>query len=416
MNKMGKEEQINYIEGKGITRIETVPDQQNLDRNKDLEYYKDILYQCGKCGTCRTGYQEEGWFRVCPSGEYGKFEAYYLGGKNLLSWAVTSNRLEWSENLSKIFYQCSLCLACTQQCQLPEIHHFAGEWLMAMREEAVHKGFGPMPEHKKYTEHISTEFNPYMEEHKNRLNWITSNIKQNPEAKLAYFVGCTASYREQGIAIATAEILNSLQIDFQVLKNEHCCGSPVYMTGQAEKAREIAKENIEEFQKNGVKQIITSCAGCYRSIKETYPNKFDLNHGIEVLHLPEFLHQKLINNELTFNNQVNMNLTYHDPCHIGRHMGMYEPPREVLKKIPGIKLLEMERNKQNAWCCGSGGGVRSAFKDLSKFAAHERIEEAKETGANAIVSSCPFCLNQFKANDNKEFHAFDVSELVRKAI
>jgi heterodisulfide reductase subunit D len=416
MIRMVKEEKMNYIPGKGITEIDTVPDQQKLDRNKNLEYYKDILYQCGKCGTCRTGYQEDGWYRVCPSGEFGKFEAYYLGGKNLLSWAVSSKRLEWTENLSKIFYQCSMCLACTQQCQLPEIHHFAGEWLMAMREEAVSKGFGPMPEHQKYTEHVITEFNPYMEEHKNRLNWITSNIKQNPNAKLAYFVGCTTSYREQSIAIATAEILNSLQIDFQVLKDEHCCGSPVYMTGQSEKAKEIAKANVEMFQKKGIEKIITSCAGCYRTLKEIYPNKFGLIHGIEVLHLPELLNQKLTNKELIPNNHVNMKITYHDPCHIGRHMGMYEAPREVLKKIPGVELIEMERIKHNAWCCGSGGGVRSAFKDLSSFAAHERIEEAKGTGANAIVSSCPFCLNQFKANNNKEIQAFDLSELVRKAI
>ena len=112
-----------------------------------------------------------------------------------------------------------------------------------------------------------------------------------------------------------------------------------------------------------------------------------------------------------------MKITYHDPCHIGRHMGIYKPPREVLKKIPGLELLEMNRNKHNAWCCGSGGGVRSAFKDLSTFAANERIEEAKETTAEAIVSCCPFCLNQFKANiKNNEIQALDLSEIVKQII
>ncbi len=414
---MVKEEKIKFVDGKGITRIETVPDQQKLDRHKDLEYYKDILYQCGKCGTCRTGYQEEGWFRVCPSGEFGKFEAYYLGGKNLLSWAVTSNRLDWTENLANIFYQCSVCLACTQQCQIPEIHNYAGEWLMAMREKAVQKGLGPMPEQKQYTDHVGKEFNPYMEKHKDRTNWITSNIKQSQDAKLAYFVGCTTSYREQKIAINTAEILNSLQVDFKILKEEYCCGSPVYMTGQTEKAKQIAETNVNIFKNEGIEKIITSCAGCYRTLKETYPKKFGLDHGIEILHLPEFILEKLNNNEVKFNNNVNMNITYHDPCHIGRHMGIFEPPREVLKNIPGINLMEMPRNKQNAWCCGSGGGVRSAFKDLSSFAANERIEEAKETTAEAIVSCCPFCLNQFKANiKDGEIKTFDLSELINKAI
>ena len=246
---MRRKNRSKFVEGKGITQIYTVPDQQKLERYKNIEYYKDILYQCGKCGTCRTGYQENGWPRVCPSGEFGKFEAYYLGGKNLLSWAVSSGKLNWTENLANIFYQCSVCMACIQQCQIPEIHHFAGEWLMAMREEAVQRGFGPMPEQKRYTEHVIKEYNPYMEMHKERTNWISSNIKQNSNAKLAYFVGCTTSYREKSIALATAEILNSLGIEFRILKDEHCCGSPVYMTGQTDLARKIAESNITTFKK-----------------------------------------------------------------------------------------------------------------------------------------------------------------------
>lgn len=408
---------MKFLKDKGISQITNIPDIEKLDRNKDLEYYKDILYQCGKCGTCRTAFHENGWPRVCPSGEFGKFEAYYLGGKNLLAWAVTSDRLKWTENLANIFYQCSVCLACIQQCQIPEIHYYAGEWLMAMREKAVEKGLGPMPEQKKYSEHVALEYNPYMEKHKNRTNWLSSHIKQSQDAKLAYFVGCTTSYREQHIAINTAEILNSLQVDFKILKDEHCCGSPVYMTGQTEKAKQIAKANIDIFKNEGIEKIITSCAGCYRMLKETYPKKFELEHGIEVLHLPEFILEKINNNEVKFDNNLNMKITYHDPCHIGRHMGIYETPREVLKNIPGINLIEMPRNKQNAWCCGSGGGVRSAFKDLSSFAANERIEEAKETTAEAIVSCCPFCLNQFKANIKDDgIKTYDLSELINKAI
>ncbi|TKJ27293.1 MAG: hypothetical protein CEE42_02615 [Promethearchaeota archaeon Loki_b31] len=414
---MEKEKNVKYIEGKGITLITTVANQKKLDRYKDLEYYKDILYQCGKCGTCRTTYQEEFWSRVCPSGEFGQFEAFYLGGKNLLSWGVSSGKVKWSANLSKILYQCSVCLACTQQCQIPEIHHYAGEWLMAMREQAVKLGLGPMPEHSRYTDHILMENNPYMEEHNKRLNWLPPHLNQSSNAKIAYFVGCTSSYREQNVAIATAEILNALKIEFKILKDEHCCGSPVYMTGQTNKAKNIAETNMKIFNDAGIEKIITSCAGCYRMLKETYPNKFCIKHEIEVMHLPEFLLEKFNKGEIKFNKNLNMMVTYHDPCHIGRHMGIYDQPRMLLKKIPGIKLVEMNRNRENAWCCGSGGGVRSAFKDLSEFAAKERIEEAKTTSADAIVSSCPFCLNQFKSNiKNEEIKALDIAELVRKVL
>ena len=406
-----------YLPGKGITKISLAQENQKLERNQDLKHYEDIFFQCGKCGTCRTVYKDAYWSRVCPSGEFGKFEAYYLGGKNLLTWAINTDKLKWSEDLAKIFYQCSVCMACVQQCRIPEIHTYAGEWLMSMREEAVKLGYGPMPEQAQYTEHVMVEKNPYMEKHEDRLNWLPSHIKQSSDAKLAYFVGCTSSYREQNVAISTAEILNSLNIDFRILDNEECCGSPVYMTGQTDKAKELAEQNIKNFKDAGIEQIITSCAGCYRTWKDTYPNKFGLAHGIEVKHLPEFIRSKLKSGELNFNKEVNMKITYHDPCHIGRHMGIYKAPRDVLQQIPGIELIEMTRNRHNAWCCGSGGGVRSAFKDLSAFAAKERIEEAKETTAEAIVSCCPFCLNQFKNNiENNDIQALDLSELIRKTI
>ena len=417
MNKMDKEEKIEYIKGKGISKLTLTHENHELDRNKKVEHYEDVVYQCGKCGTCRTVYQDAYWSSICPSGEFSKFEPYYLGGKNLLTWAITSGKLKWTENLAKIFYQCPVCLACVQQCQIPELHHYAGEWLMTMREEAVRLDFGPMPEQKRYTEHIMRKNNPYMEEHENRLNWLPLNIKQSPDAKLLYFVGCTSSYREQNVAISTVEILNALNIKFKILKDEHCCGSPVYMTGQALKARKIAETNIKIFKDAKVEKIITSCAGCYRTLKETYPKKFNLDHEIEIIHLPEFLLDKLNSGTLKFNKVINKKITYHDPCHIGRHMGIYETPREILKKIPGIELVEMNRNRHNAWCCGSGGGVRSAFKDFSAFAAKERIEEAKETTAKAIVSCCPFCLNQFKENiKNNEIEALDISELVRNVL
>jgi len=410
--KMAKK--VRYIKGMGVEKVTTAQEDHKVERHQGIEHYKDIVYQCGKCGTCRTVYQDVNWAKICPSGEFGKFEAYYLGGKNLLAWGLTSGKLKWTEDMAKIFYQCSVCLACTQQCQIPELHTYAGEWLMAMREEAVKQGYGPMPEQKLYTEHIMAEKNPYMEKHEDRLNWLPSKIKQTPDATLAYFVGCTSSYREQSVAIATAEILNSLQVDFRILTDEGCCGSPVYMTGETDKAKEIAEKNVNIFKEAGIENIITSCAGCYRTWKDTYPNKFGLKHGIEVSHLPEFLLDKLKSDELKFNNELNMKITYHDPCHIGRHMGIYKAPRNVIEQLPGIELIEMPRNRHNAWCCGSGGGVRSAFKELSAFAANERIEEAKKTTAEAIVSCCPFCLNQFKSNiENNEIKALDLSELVK---
>ncbi|MFW9867357.1 MAG: (Fe-S)-binding protein, partial [Candidatus Thorarchaeota archaeon] len=300
---------VRYIPGKGISKITLAHENQKLERHQDLTHYEEIFFQCGKCGTCRTVYKDAFWSRVCPSGEFGNFEAYYLGGKNLLTWALTTEKLKWSEELAKIFYQCSVCMACIQQCQIPEIHSFAGEWLMAMREEAVKSSYGPMPEHKNYTEHIMVDKNPYMEKNDDRLSWLPAHINILSNAKVAYFVGCTSSYREKGIAISTAEILNESNVDFNILDKEGCCGSPVYMTGQTEKAKQIAENNVEIFKNAGIEQIITSCAGCYRMWKDTYPNKFGLDHGIEIKHLPELIRSKLKNNELNFSKELNMKIT-----------------------------------------------------------------------------------------------------------
>nr|MDO8044443.1 heterodisulfide reductase-related iron-sulfur binding cluster [Candidatus Baldrarchaeota archaeon] len=406
-----------YLPGKGVTKRIT-PDQLELKRFEDLEHYKDVLYFCGKCGQCRYVFQEAYWSRVCPSGELKKFEAYYLGGKNLLLWGVLSGKLKWTENLAKILYHCTLCGNCTQQCQIPEIHHYALEWLFAARIESVKRGIAPMPEHRKFGEWTKKEHNPYMELHTDRQKWISSDIRRElPEkADIVYFVGCTSSYREIQVAKAMLDILTSLKLNFTILKDEWCCGSPLFWTGQIDIAKECAKHNIEEIEKSGATIVVTSCAGCYRMIKEIYRNKFGLEYSFEVLHAPEFLLSLVKDGTLPLENEISEKVTYHDPCHIGRHMGLYEPPRELLKNIPGIELIEMTRNRRNAWCCGAGAGVKSAFKDLALFAAHERLKEAQSTEAEILATSCPFCernLRDAAKAYNVNIKVVDIIELIK---
>jgi Fe-S oxidoreductase len=141
-----------------------------------------------------------------------------------------------------------------------------------------------------------------------------------------------------------------------------------------------------------------------------------------VRHMVEYLDQLLKDNKLKFTKKVPLKVTYHDPCHLGRHLGddgVYEPPRDVLKKIPGIELVEMERNRENAWCCGAGAGVSQANPDLALWTANERLKEAKATGAGALVTSCPWCERNFR-DAVKEFgediEIYDIAELARKAL
>lgn len=383
---------------------------------------------CTRCGTCHTIYKLKMWERstpdwlpACPAGEKYGFEPYYSSGRMWVARGVTEGKLDLDNpGLLKIIYSCTLCGNCEKQCQTDILNEHITEIIETLRERAVESEVGPMPKQKEFGEWTRKEHNPYIEPHKGRLRWLPFDESELPDkADIVYFVGCTSSYRQENIASATANILKKLGLTFTILKDEWCCGSPLQRTGQSGIARECAEHNIDELKKKDVKRVITSCAGCYRMLVKDYKEKYGLDYNFEVIHFPVFLLDLLNKGELKLEKNFGQIITYHDPCHIGRHMDIYDPPRELLEKIPGAKLVEMERIRENAWCCGSGGGVKSGFSDLAIFAAKERCEEAIKTGAQAIVSSCPFCwrnLNDAIKVNNLEIKMYDLVEIIWELI
>ncbi|HMF30113.1 MAG TPA: heterodisulfide reductase-related iron-sulfur binding cluster, partial [Candidatus Lokiarchaeia archaeon] len=235
-------------------------------------------------------------------------------------------------------------------------------------------------------------------------------------AAIGYFVGCTSSLREKELRDATLQVLDKLGADFTLLKDEICCGSPLLTTGQRDAARRLAERNIEVIRQSGVKQLVVACAGCYRTLKVAYPKKYGLEVPVPVVHVTEYLAKALKKAKWKPGAKKDRLLvTYHDPCHLGRHADVYEAPRQVLQMIPGVQLVEMERNRGNAWCCGAGAGVKSQFKDWAREIASDRITEARGTGATLLVSACPFCERNLKdalADDVSSFPVKDVVELV----
>lgn len=383
---------------------------------------------CTRCGTCHTIYKLKMWERstpdwlpVCPAGEKYGFEPYYSSGRMWIARGITEGKLDLDDpGLLKIIYSCTLCGNCEKQCQTDILNEHITEIIETLRERAVESEVGPMPKQKEFGEWTKKEHNPYLEPHEERLNWLPFNKSELPDkADLVYFVGCTSSYRQKKIASATVNILKKLGANFTILDNEWCCGSPLQRTGQSEIARECANHNIEELKRVGAKQVITSCAGCYRMLVKDYKEKYGLDYDFEIIHFPVFLLDLLDKGELKLEKGINQTITYHDPCHIGRHMSIYDPPRELLEKIPDVKLVEMDRIREYAWCCGSGGGVKSGFSDLAMFAAKERCEEAIRTGAQAIVSTCPFCyrnLNDAIEAHNLNLKMYDLVELIWESI
>ena len=246
------------------------------------------------------------------------------------------------------------------------------------------------------------------------------------------------------------DILKRVGIDVGIAgKDEVCCGARAYDLGYIGEFEKYAENNMELFKGAGVKTLVTSCSDGYFCFKVLY-DKFGKKGDLEVLHITEYVAQLIKDGKLDFTKKVPMTVTYHDPCHLGRlgesyihwegklvrdlakpvlyeppkefmrgTYGIYDPPRDVIKSIPGIHFVEMNRIKEYAWCCGAGGGVMEAYPDFAVWSARERIREAKSTGADAIVTACPWCINVFKQTiqeSSDSIEVFDVMELVQQAL
>ena len=221
---------------------------------------------------------------------------------------------------------------------------------------------------------------------------------------LLYFRGCTAREKLNSISKATERIIKIEKINYETLDDEKCCGSVLLRTGFLDDAIEQMNGNLEDLEG---KTILTSCAGCYKTLKEDYKEYLDVD--LKVIHISQLLEQLINENKINLKGNKDLKVTYHDSCHLGRHAGEYEAPRNVINSISN--LVEMENNREKARCCGSGGGVKSAYGDLSNSIADLRIQEAKDTDADLLVSACPFCkLNLSQNSDDLEI--LDLSEFV----
>lgn len=375
------------------------------EKLKHLQKVKEAALSCVHCGQCRVAnWPEKGFYYICPvynTDITPKFEPYFARGKNIILKGLFWGDLELSNELSEIIFQCSLCGACQEFCHdahNPNIDFANGRWMAqvdvfeALRADLVNNGFG-LDSHKSMNDAMVQLLNPYGRKNVQKAEWMDEldfEIKDASKEKcdILYFVGCTAALTPQiqEVAVATAKILNHLNINFSVFgENEVCCGSVAKRTGDIKSFNNVLEMNVELFKKSGVNTIITSCAGCYHTLKKDYGNHLE---GIEILHTIEFLDKFIEENDIKLK-KLDYETTYHDPCHIGRHMGLYDIPRNILSKIS--TLNEMQTIREAALCCGAGGGVKKGYPELSLEMAINRVNEAEKTSAKLLVSTCPFC-------------------------
>ncbi|MDI6644451.1 MAG: (Fe-S)-binding protein [Methanobacteriaceae archaeon] len=221
---------------------------------------------------------------------------------------------------------------------------------------------------------------------------------------MIYFRGCVIRDKLTEIDNATIKILESASIDYKILPNEKCCGSFLMRTGFYDDAIELMKSNLDIFKHE---KILVSCAGCYRTLKKDYKDLFGIE--LDVIHSSEFF-QELIESKKLKLNKTSKTITYHDPCHLGRHSNQYNAPRFIIRQLGN--LVEMEKNRENARCCGSGGGVRSAYPKVSEEIASMRIDDAKKSNAEIMCTACSFCILNLNSACKKGEKVFDLSEII----
>jgi Fe-S oxidoreductase len=416
-----------------------------------MDTLKDYIYtmeSCNSCGQCRfiQGPKSRGreFVEICPIYSRYLYESYSGQGLINIAQELMEGTLGYEDGLIKHIYSCTTCGACDINCKSVRDMEVM-DTILALRAKCVEDGHGPMPEHKKFAGFVEKNHNIYGKPHGQRFAWLPENTMLSKGADTAYFVGCSTAYLYPDIARDTVKILQAGGIDFRVMNaNEYCCGAPVWRTGQMMEATKLVEHNLNILKKQKIKTLIVGCAECYGTFKGLYPRFAALD--FEVLHITEIIQRLTKEGKLKFKKRQEVKVTYHDPCLLGRlselyipwkgeiqafgyHQppkkfrrgtnGVYEAPREILKAIPGIELVEMIRNAENSFCCGGGGGVPAAFPDFSLWTAGERLKEAVATGAEAIVSCCPFCESSFrKAIENKKikFRYHDLTELVASAI
>lgn len=381
---------------------------------------RDLIHRCFRCGYCK--FPEDYSFFSCPSYQKFRLETYSPGGRLWLIRAAINKEIDWTEHLSEIMYSCSACNSCVEHCVM-EIGNHLTDIMVEAKEYIVESGLTP-PKIRDFLEGVKKYGNPWGEPRGKRGEFLIGteikNYDRNDE--FLFYVGCLGSYdpRCQEVARTLGEVLLKADVSFGVLGNdENCDGNEVKMLGEAGLFELLSEGNIRKFEKLGVKKIVTLSPHSYNAIKRYYP---DFGGKYEVLHYTELLLHLILEGKLEFSKDFESKVTFHDPCFLGRWNNLYDAPRKVLEKIPGLNILEMEKNRKNSICCGGGAGnFYTDFLGGKDCQSRIRVREAYETGADFLAVACPVCMTMFddalKAEGlEKNIFVKDISEIVKEAL
>jgi Fe-S oxidoreductase len=384
---------------------------------------------------------------------WGNFHAYSAGGRMIAALSLLDGRIDYTDKLVEIVYQCQMDGACDVSCKVNRDLDPL-EVMLELRAKCVEEG-QVLPAHMVMIESLRSDDNVLGELKAERGKWAEGlDVKDiaKERADVLYFAGCRYSFDQDlwKIARDAISLLKTAGVDIGISgKEEACCGGRAFEIGYRGEFTKYAEHNIEAWNAADVRTVVTSCSDCYGALKFHYP-RIGKEMNFEVLHITEYLDRLIKEGRLKPTKKVPLQVTYHDPCHLGRLSepyipwqgverkvlgqvvikdppkeyrrgtnGIYQPPRDVLRSIRGLELVEMERIKEYAWCCGAGGGVKEAYPEFALWTADERIEEAKATGAEALVTACPWCERNFRdalERSGAKIKLYNVVELLLEAL
>jgi heterodisulfide reductase subunit D len=373
-----------------------------------LEKHERQLYDCSRCGFCRV-WGWEGVEHVCPTYPFtAGWDTLYARGRVRMARATLEGEVEVTQAFLDHAYACTLCGSCEVHCPvgvpLTEIFH---EWRVDLAE-AGHA----LPEHKQVVSLVQAHLNPY------GPRWDTTDGEApapRRKARVLFYPGCTTNRMAEETVQALTGALAGLELDFALFEDDTCCGFPLYEIGRVAEARQVAQQTLGRIAAHEPQILLTTCPACYKTFKSLLPDEMGLPVGFEVQHVSEFL-PSYVEGRLA---EMPVTVTWHDPCVLGRHLGMYDEPRALLRAIPGLELVEMPANREHALCCGAGGGVYFACQKMANQAVVYRLEQAVQTGAQMIATSCPNCYVRFRQMSRSRrmgIQAVSLSQLIHKAL
>jgi heterodisulfide reductase subunit D len=383
--------------------------------HEKIENWAQAMLKCVRCAKCNS---------ICPTLEERGWEVIGPRGRIKMALGMLQGKISPNELMTNGEYTCLICNHCVEICpsgvECTEI-------ILHAREEMFNQGFAPKTS-MMLVEALEEEQNIFEMDQEDRTLWsmeVEDIVEDhlNSDGKLGYFIGCLGSFmgRLSQIPSSLVKVMEHLGLDFTILgEEEWCCGSPYYLAGGREMLTEYAEHHFSAFNNLGVEKVVATCAGCYRVLKDIYTQVTGLKPPFEVVHANELLAELLDQGKLQFNNgSLNKVVTYHDPCELGRHVGMYEEPRKLIQAIPGVTFKELPDTKKDCLCCGGGGGVKGVDADLAMARALKKVDQAKLINAEAIVSGCPSCydnINEAIKKQEANIRMMDIVEIIAEAL